>query len=437
MSGGLVSTPKDYEILVRAGGAELTRIGTPWRRRRFDAREVEAPVYTRADASICATYANRGLVLRTAAANKLRPDWSSGECGLLFDGAADRTNAFTRSEELDNAAYTKTHCSISANGVSAPDEAATGDKIVEDGTNNQHKVERATPTLTDNTRSTFSVHVAANTRSWVYIETTDKSNTFRRSWVNLATGTKGTIASGHDIVVKPQLSNTFYRIECSFDAASGATPPAVAVGLATADAVHTYAGDGASGLWCWGWQFETDKAFASTYIKTVAAAITRKLESCTLPIGFGPQSLTAYVRVPRPSHADATGTLADVAGMLSIDAATAGFSLFFGSASRVITAQFNSGTTVAASQNVPAGSVLEICAQFASLDSAGTCKLDVGAGFGAASTAASTALSAWGSNNLRLGAMQGGTDRGLYGIINRLLICRGLFTLAECQAVTW
>lgn len=60
--------------------------------------------------------------------------------GLLVE--ASRTNLFQRSEEFDNAYWTKAAVSVSANAAVAPDGETTMDTITGDGTSNTHGVRR-------------------------------------------------------------------------------------------------------------------------------------------------------------------------------------------------------------------------------------------------------------------------------------------------------
>jgi len=80
---------------------------------------------------------------------------------------------------------------------------------------------------------------------------------------------------------------------------------------------------------------------------------------------------------------------------------------------------------------IPAGATQELCAQFR-FATDGTCRLDVGSGFGSLSSAGAVTF---GNATLRLGAHAVGNE-GHIGL-ERVLVLRGSFTLAECQAVDW
>lgn len=84
--------------------------------------------------SSTATYFDAQGVLRTAASGVPRIDHDpvTGECkGLLIEEA--RTNLLTYSEQLDNAAWVKTNCTVISNAEVAPDGTTTADSAVNTG----------------------------------------------------------------------------------------------------------------------------------------------------------------------------------------------------------------------------------------------------------------------------------------------------------------
>ena len=78
------------------------------------------------------TYVGSNGTLRTAGINEARFDHSPltlESLGLLVEEA--RTNLLLRSEEFDNASWTKTRSSVTANAITAPDRTLTGDKLID------------------------------------------------------------------------------------------------------------------------------------------------------------------------------------------------------------------------------------------------------------------------------------------------------------------
>lgn len=295
----------ERDILFYVGGAALRRYGrlvrttAPAPRGGEDAKEV----WTRAAPN--ALFVRRDGTLGYATTDLPRVERidvdGDGVCetlALLSEGS--RTNGWDRSEELDHANWSKTRCSISANATTAPDGTTSADRIVEDNSaSTTHFVSRTPPTMTANTAQALSFFSRASERSWVRIVTSDKAGTVRVSWVNVSTGVVGTKDSGHTIVVRRfNLLTTayFYRVEVQWNSGTGGSTPVVEFHVSTGDGVTSYTGDGTSGLYIWGLQFEADKANASSYIKTVSGTVTRAADAGSCPFFAGPQALTLYAK---------------------------------------------------------------------------------------------------------------------------------------------
>jgi hypothetical protein len=91
-------------------------------------------------------------------ANLPRIDYTGGGCGkLLLE--PQRTNLALYSEQFDNAAWTKTDATINANAVVSPDGYQNADIIIEDATNNRHRIFRANSKSTVATTYTFSIYI--------------------------------------------------------------------------------------------------------------------------------------------------------------------------------------------------------------------------------------------------------------------------------------
>ena len=184
------------------------------------------------------------------------------------------TNSFTYSEELDNAAWTKTRCSVTTNAATAPDNLVTGDKLVEDGTaGTTHLFSRNTPALTNDTQQSFSLLAKAAERTEILIQFAQKDGTNANAWFDLAAGTAGTVAGGAVGLIEKH-ADSWYRCMATYDSASGGTTPTVQVFLGSGSETVSYNGDAASGVYIWGMDFEVDEAFPSPYIPTVASAVT-------------------------------------------------------------------------------------------------------------------------------------------------------------------
>ena len=215
------------------------------------------------------TYVDSAGVIQTAATDEPRFDHNptTGESlGLLVE--EPRTNLLQRSEEFDNASWSKTGSSVSANSTTGPDSLSTADKIVEDTSTGGHVILQSVSALTDSTTYTASIFCKAAERSWVALTIVDKAGGLNRVWVNLSTGAQGTTngtVSRSSIVAYP---NGWYLLSVSASTATGVGTPQVRLSMGSADNTPSYTGDGASGIYLWGAQLEAG-AFPSSYILNV------------------------------------------------------------------------------------------------------------------------------------------------------------------------
>ena len=207
--------------------------------------------------------------LKTAAANEWPREFDpvTGEC-LGRSVWESRTNLLLYSEEFDNAYWTKSNVTISTNQIIAPDGTLTADKLVEDATSNQHRVLRAIDGSTKN----VSIYAKAAERSYIGLFAAVGT----RTYFNLSAGTIGTVSSGSTATIE-SVGNGWYR--CSLYNAHPTNGGLFQ--LSTDGTTETYTGDGYSGIYIWGAQLEAG-AFATPYIPTVAAQVTRLADSAVM-----------------------------------------------------------------------------------------------------------------------------------------------------------
>lgn len=199
--------------------------------------------------------------------------------GLLIE--EQRTNLLLRSEEFDNASWTKTAVTATANATTSPDGTADADSIIETTANSAHDVNQFV-TLSA-VAYTYSVFVKANGRSWVRLfvfQSGPGSTPGQSVWFNVSTGVVGTVGAGASNATITNFGNGWYR--CAFTFTAIAASASLYAQLATADnGVSTYTGDGTSGIYIWGAQLEAG-AFATSYIPTVASQVTRTADQASI-----------------------------------------------------------------------------------------------------------------------------------------------------------
>jgi hypothetical protein len=212
-----------------------------------------------------------------------------GDRGVLIEGA--RTNLLVRSQEFDNAAWTKGETTVTANATTAPDGTTTADLIIPSVASAGHYVIPASSYTVPSAGSyQWSLFVKASGYSKVALRESGATGAFAS--FNLATGVvlDSGSAGGHTIT-NPSITAVgggYYRILMTLTT-SGATTitfglwvlePAYASGAPTS----SWTGDGTSGIYLWGAQLEA-ASFPSSYIPTVAAAATRASDVLTYTAG--------------------------------------------------------------------------------------------------------------------------------------------------------
>jgi hypothetical protein len=207
--------------------------------------------------------------------------------GILVEEA--RTNLLLRSNEFDNASWTKQRATVTANATIAPDGSMTADKLVEDNTaSNNHRTFQTVSTTGQ--PYAFSVFAKASERNWMYLRLDRAGATTPAAWFNLSAGTVGTVQTGLTASIQA-LPNGWYRCSVAVDTAD-AVNNSILLGLATADNSTNYNGDNTSGIFVWGAQLEAG-AFATSPIITTGAAGTRGADAASIVLPSNVSSFAA------------------------------------------------------------------------------------------------------------------------------------------------
>jgi hypothetical protein len=201
--------------------------------------------------------------------------------GLLIE--EQRTNLLQRSEEFDNGSWTKTGGSVTPNSITAPDGSVTADLFVENSSLTSHRVSQ-NASITSGIAYTLSVFAKAGSRTFLQLffsSTEFGAQAFAN--FDLSTGVAGTIGSS-TVATITSAGGGWYR--CSISATATATGASSAsliqlITSSTAARNENYTGDGTSGLYLWGAQLEAG-SFATSYIPTLASAVTRSADVATI-----------------------------------------------------------------------------------------------------------------------------------------------------------
>lgn len=213
------------------------------------------------------------------------------------------TNLLLRSQEFDNASWTKTRATVSANAVMAPDGTTTADKLVEDATaSNTHFLSQAV-TLAGGAGKRFAVSVFARAgeRTDILLRGTDATNSFQAVFSLSSGAVTSSATAGTGVHVRSYVETwldwlgfTWYR--CVVVGTAGAVTANVqGFVMLVSGGTNTYTGDGASGVYLWGAQLEETDNDATTYLATTSATVQRDAEALTASWLLAPGPLTMYV----------------------------------------------------------------------------------------------------------------------------------------------
>ncbi|WP_303851661.1 LamG domain-containing protein [Seleniivibrio woodruffii] len=218
-----------------------------------------------------ATYTDRYGVLRASANDT--PRFTAD--GILLEGAS--TNLLIYSEQFDNAAWTKTRSSVSANITAVTDPYGTNlaDKLIEDTSSNSHRIGQVA-SLVAGTTYTFSIFAKPAERSQVRLFADALAIGAR---FDVLAGTVLSADSGISAKIKPY-ANGWFRCSITYTPSVSGAVSHDMYSMVSGSIVYT--GDGTSGLYIFGAQLEA-MPFATSYIPTTATAATRAYNNFSLP----------------------------------------------------------------------------------------------------------------------------------------------------------
>jgi hypothetical protein len=180
-----------------------------------------------------------------------------------------RYNLLTYSEQFDDAYWSKTRTSISANAAVAPDGTTTADKLIENTDTNTHTLfPNSALTLATTTGYTYSIYAKAAERTIIHLSTNDLVGAF----FDLSAGTVSDIAAGFTASITSAGSG-WYRCVLTQALNSNASGRLV-VRLVSTGTTTSYTGDGVSGVLIWGAQLQTaaDQTSTGGAYQRIAAA---------------------------------------------------------------------------------------------------------------------------------------------------------------------
>jgi hypothetical protein len=183
-------------------------------------------------------------------------------------------NLILRSQEFDNASWTKNASTVTGNAVASPSGTIDADKLISTvgaGGEVTQSISKSAAAIT----YTVSVYAKAAEFSFVQVAVYDLTSAGSRFWFNLSSGTVGftsSIGAGFSATSRTiqSVGNGWYRCTCTFTTTSTASLGAY-IYPTNGDGSVT-AGDGTSGVYLWGAQLSVGP-YPLDYTPTTSAAV--------------------------------------------------------------------------------------------------------------------------------------------------------------------
>ena len=335
--------------------------------------------------------------------------------GLLIEEA--RTNSLVQSENFGTT-WATASSTVATNSTTAPDGNTTADKVTSAAATAVTGVQQA---LTGTAVAwTASVYAKANGAQYLQLVWQTPINATDYANFDLLGGavTAGTNTSSSIQYV----GNGWYR--CTITSTLIVAGGALLIDMVDTSAATrgaTFTGDGTKGVYLWGAQSELG-AFATSYIPTTSATVTRNADSATVPTGtwyntaqgtfvanFDANAIVATARIIGTQSAGAALSFPNIAGQVSIY-----------EGANVSSANFATTKTLTKAASTFVGSALSVC-----LNS------------GAVATAAGAGTFPFsGTTTLGLGSSNNGTSLFLNGHIRSFSYYNYALTNAQLQQVT-
>lgn len=245
-------------------------------------------------------------------ADAIRHDFAPGTGqyrGWLIEDA--RTNLLPQSEALALAPWRTSAASVTTDATTAPDGQNTADTLTEDSSTAAHELYQEAVGYTAGQTYTLSAFAKSAGRERIQLIFPSTAFGIAHSAVFDVTVGTVTFTEGTVETAVTALPGGWFRCAVTATAATS-TDTSAYLRLRDTSVSSGYTGDGGSGVHLWGLQLEAG-AFASSYIPTETAAVTRAADRISLPLAgsiFNPAEGTLIVA--GLCEAGTAATLADL-----------------------------------------------------------------------------------------------------------------------------
>jgi len=221
-----------------------------------------------------ATRVNESGLIADVLSNVPRIDYTGGGCPHILS-EPQRKNEITYSEDFSQSYWTKARTTVEG-GFISPDGTENAYKLIENTAENVHAFYNSTFGVNNGDTYTISLFIKYNGRQWFRLWGQFGSSN-KEAYFDIENGLLGQKDSGLTSKIE-DYGNDWYRISAS--ATSDGTNGRFRGYLAIDDGDSFYQGDGTSGAFIWGAQYE-EGSYETSYIPTSGITVTRNQDIFT------------------------------------------------------------------------------------------------------------------------------------------------------------
>ena len=206
-----------------------------------------------------------------------RLDYSLGGCpNILLE--PQRTNLALQSSSFDNASWSKSNSSVTANSTTSPSGITDADTLTADGTSNRHEVTQLI-SFTSGLAYTFSVYIKKNTNDFAQLTLGGVAfSSLPFANFNVNNGTLGSTGGSATSTIT-SVGNGWYR--CTLTATATATQGdrVYLVMTTSPTSIRRESNTLSTSVYLWGAQLELG-SYGTSFIPTTTASVTRNNDVC-------------------------------------------------------------------------------------------------------------------------------------------------------------